>query len=118
MGRMRREKIPPPSQQEIQEAVERGQQVVAISADNDERCLFLKLACENGNTAVIWFDAYVADYLLRHLETVFLGEDSDPDSGSRVKMRKVVPASYGNAAPPNDQSPRQGPFRRPYSKPK
>ena len=118
MGRKRRQKLLPPTQQEIKEAIERGQEVVAISSDNDERCLFLKLACRNGNTAVIWFDAYVADYLFRHLERVFLGAEGDPDSGSRMKMKKLVRGSYGNVTPPNDRTPPQGRYQRPYPKQK
>jgi hypothetical protein len=113
MARARRLKPSPLTEQEIAEAVERGQEVIGVSADNDARCLFLKMACRNGYTAMVWLDPHIADYLLRHLEKVFLGDDRDPDSGSRLKRARRVVEAYGSAPQPNDQTLRPRRYSRP-----
>jgi hypothetical protein len=113
MARVRRTKPSPLTEQEMAEAVELGQEVIGITTDNDARCLFLKLVCRNGNTATLWFDAHVVDDLLRHLEKVFLGEDRDPGSGSRLKLVRRVVEAYGNAPQPSDQTPQPRHYSRP-----
>jgi hypothetical protein len=113
MTRARRAKPSPLTEQEITESVDLGQEVIGISTDNDARCLFLKFACRNGNTATVWFDAFVADYLLRHLEMVFLGEERDSDSGSRLRLVRRVAEVYGSAEQPSDQTPRPRRYARP-----
>src|SRR5580698_1222597 len=100
MARKRFHKLPPPTAEAIKESIERGQEVILISTDNDARCLFLKFQCRNGNTATIWFDAFKADYLLRHLEMVFLGDISNPGGGSRLRMVRVLRESYGTVPRP------------------
>ena len=106
-------RLEPPTPEEIAKAVELGHEVMAISADNDRRCLFLKFSCRNGDEGLIWFDGYVADYLLRHLERVFLGADSDPDSGSRITFAKTVCDSYGRVPIYIAENPRPGRYARP-----
>jgi hypothetical protein len=110
-------KVPTPTQNELDEAVRIGHEIKAFSADNDERCLFIKFYCYNGDTAVVWFDAHVADSLLKHLEKVILGNEAK-SGRSRVKLKNKLCEAYGCSSSIADENRRQGPFRRPAARPK
>ncbi len=84
-----------PTEAEIRECVRIGHEVVAFAADDNERCLFLKMACANGDEAVVWLDAIKADQLFRHLEFAFTGAETDPEGGSRLRFVKPLSKAYG-----------------------
>lgn len=86
-------KIPTP--EEIKAAVDIRRDVVAMSADNDERRLFIKLACRNGDTERLCFEAPVADALFRHLKKVVVGYEREPHAGARLTLTPSVPWAFG-----------------------
>jgi hypothetical protein len=90
-------RIQPISKAEIEACLEEQREVIGFSAENTDRQVFFKLLCRNGDIGVVSFDVIVADYLLRHLETVILGRESDPQGGSRLKMALQRPAAYGES---------------------
>jgi len=109
-----RNDLAPPTEGEIRDCVDSGHGVMAMSADNDERVLFIKFACQNGDMAVLWFDALDADYLYRHLRKVLAYETNPADDYSHLKLAPSTPWAHGNAPPPSDRIPQRGPYRRPY----
>jgi hypothetical protein len=67
MSRTKRIRVPLPTEEEMNVALSKKREVVAIAAKNRERWLFLKLAFRTGDIATICVEPYQADYLFRVL---------------------------------------------------
>lgn len=97
MAKAKRVKVPFPTKEEMADIVTRNHEVTGFSAYNHGPLLFLKLACDNGDIAMVSMSAIVADYMLRHLQIVLQGAESSPDSGSRTNWAKTdFQATYGS----------------------
>jgi len=106
MPRRRSAKIPVPTQEELQKALDIQQEVVAFSTDNTERNLFFKMRLRNNSEAIIWLDAWLGWKLLKHLEAVLIEPGSEGDTGPRLKAARLgVRESYGIARLPKGQTP-------------
>lgn len=88
-------KLEPPSDEDMQQAVAIGHEVVAISPLNDEHRMFLKLLCHNGEQTVVWLDAFMVDHLLRHFEAVLAGAQHASADSMRTKFLKSAVGSFG-----------------------
>lgn len=79
----RLDRVAPLTDAEMDAALSKNREIVAYSAANRERYLFLKLAFRTGDIGVAYLDTIHADYLLRTLKK-FLPNDGKND-GSPLK---------------------------------
>ena len=97
MARIKRAKVPFPTDQEMTDVAKRQHEVSGFSAIYHGPLLFLILDCDNRDIATVSMSTIDADYLLRHVELVLRGDESAPTFGSPTKWAKSdVPAAYGS----------------------
>jgi hypothetical protein len=83
MSRQPTEPVPLPTDDEMAASLEKDREIVAHSAKNRGRLLYLKLAFHTGDIGVVHLDPIRADYLLQTLQK-FLPKSPEHD-GSPVK---------------------------------
>lgn len=88
-------KLELPSAEEIRQAEEIGHGVAAISLSNNDRRMFLKILCHDGEHTVVWLDAFMIDHLLRHFEKVLIGSHGNENPPVRTKFLGSIGASLG-----------------------
>lgn len=93
-------KVPYPTKNEMMAAVSQKREIIAFSAVNDDKRLFLKVASHNEGTSIIYLSPSVADALLHYLHKIL---QFDEDAGSPTKWASVgLQEAYGRHHPSTD----------------